>query len=91
MIDMNLFNEFVCARIEGRKPMTERAKAMLLRKLDACELSGHCSTKLIENAIIGGWMNIYPNKDTKKEIGFIEKHTNTDWANEMPDNVRRLR
>jgi hypothetical protein len=92
MIDSELFEEFVSARAENKKPMTERAKKMLFKKLERLEAQGHDSTKLMENSIINGWQDVYHNESTLRDKkGFIEKHKDTSWANETTDNVKRIR
>lgn len=67
--------------------MSDRAKSMLVRKLERAEKEGHDIELLIENAIIGGWQTVYPNETTKRKLGFIERHQQTGWA----DNVRGIK
>lgn len=83
MIDETLFNEFTEARKEIKKPMTDRAKRMLVRKLERLEAQGYCSTLLMERSIINGWQDVFPHESCKKVqlkvMGFIEKHTDKKW------------
>lgn len=69
MIDESLFNEFVQNRIDMKKPMTERAKAMLVKKLNMYEKQGYCPNLLLNRSIYGGdegWKGIYPHPSCLK-------------------------
>jgi len=87
MIDPSLLEDFYEHRIELKKPMSDRAKTMLVRNLERAESEGHSIELLLENAIIGGWHTVYPNETTKRkqnrktsEVDFIELHTDRNWA-----------
>jgi hypothetical protein len=84
MIDEVLFSEFVGSRQDLKKPMTERAKKMMVNKLLRLEAQGYCPTLLMERSIINGWQDVYPSEECKKvqlrQVGFIEKHTDRSWA-----------
>ena len=70
------FADFVDARKKMRKPMTDKAIDLQIKKIN--ELSGGDNDKaiaLIENAIMRGWLSVYPIKETKQEatVNSIQK------------------
>lgn len=93
MIDEVLFSEFVASRQDIKKPMTERAKKMMLNKLQRLEAQGYCPTLLMERSIINGWQDVFTHESCKKvqlrQVGFIEKHTDRSWAEGLE--VKRLK
>ena len=54
--------DFVDMRVKLRAPMTERAKSLMLRKLDDLRLLGHDPRAVIEQSIMHGWKGVFPIK-----------------------------
>jgi hypothetical protein len=80
-IDEDLFHTFLEMRQHDcRKPMSQRAVDMLVRKLSRLEAQGHDPNLLLERSIIGGWQDVYPDESTKRAQGFAALHTDRSWA-----------
>ena len=85
VIPDSIDRDLLCSFIEGRndsykKPMTQRAIDMMIRKLTRLEIQGHCPNLLLERSIINGWKDVFPDETTKKREGFAESHASRDWA-----------
>ena len=88
MIEEDMFLDFIGNRKDLKKPMTDRAINRLRNKIERLEAEGHCPQKLLERSIIQGWQDVYPDTSTlKTKLGFIEKHTDRSWA----ENVIKLK
>ena len=58
---------FIDNRKKLRKPMTDRAVEMLLKRLDTLAPDDYeTQRKMLENATLNGWQNVYPLKEEKK-------------------------
>lgn len=81
-IDSDLFRTFIEARRHDcKRPMSQRAVDMLVRKLSRLEQDGHDPNLLLERSILNGWQDVYPDESTKrKEGGFVALHTDRSWA-----------
>ena len=56
------FNGLVESRKKSRKPMTRRAKQLVVAKLDRLRRDGHDPAELLDAAIESGWMTVWPPK-----------------------------
>jgi hypothetical protein len=83
IVDSDLLADFVGSRQDMKKPMTERAKARLMGKLERLYKEGHCPNKLLERSIIQGWQDVYPDRSTVRNSqtgnGFVDRHTDQSW------------
>ena len=79
-IDRTLLQSFIDMRNDGKKPMTQRALDMLIRKLSRLECAGHCPNLLLEKSIISAYQDVYPGEDTLRPVSFIARHTDRSWA-----------
>ena len=61
MINEQALEEFIEARAEAKKPMTDRAVKMLAKKLSPYPLE--IQAQAIERAIIAGWSGVFPEKE----------------------------
>jgi hypothetical protein len=95
MIDEVLFSEFILSRQDLKKPMSDRAKKMMLNKLIRLDSEGYCPNLLMERSIINGWQDVFTHESClklqPKAVGFIARVTDTSWADTLPENVRRLK
>ena len=82
-IDRELLQSFIDMRTEIKKPFTQRALDMFVRKLARLESQGHCPSLLMERSIISGWQDVYPDDSTRKHVpgSFVAIHTDRSWAN----------
>jgi hypothetical protein len=49
-------------RKQRKRPLTDRAKAMAYKKLEALHLAGHDINELLDRSTINGWLDIYEPK-----------------------------
>lgn len=84
-IDRDTLQSFVDMRNEDtKKPMTQRALDMLIKKLSRLEAQGHCPNLLLEKSIIGTYQDVYPDAMTMKaKESFIQTHTDKSWRNDL--------
>ena len=52
-------------RKQRKRPLTDRAKARALNKLEALHLAGHDINELLDRSTINGWLDIYEPKGAK--------------------------
>ena len=52
-------------RKQRKRPLTDRAKARAINKLEALHSSGHDIAELLDRSTINGWLDIYEPKGTK--------------------------
>jgi len=64
-IPANLFEDFLEMRKKGRHPMTEKAKVLLIKKIEKLRDGGNDPVVLLETAILNGWRSVYPSKDSE--------------------------
>lgn len=57
-------NAFFANRASMKKPMTNHAKELLINKITELYHKGHDPTKLLERAILSGWLTVYESNDT---------------------------
>ena len=55
-VDVNLWNQFVDMRSANRKPLTENAVKLILKKLEAF---GELANQSLENSIIGNYQGVF--------------------------------
>ena len=82
-IDAELFRVFIEARRHDcKRPMSQRAVDMLVRKLSRLEQEGHDPNLLLERSILNGWQDVYPCDSTKRNQpgGFVALHSDRSWA-----------
>ena len=82
-IGRDTLQSFIDMRSDGKKPMTQRALDMLIKKLSRLESQGHCPNLLLEKSIIGSYQDVYPDDSTRKHVpgSFVAIHTDKSWAN----------
>lgn len=71
--------EFEQMRIKAKKPMTEKAKTLLVGKLEKLGNTTEEWIDLLNQSILNNWADIYPLKDKQnKRVGRVEQLTNYD-------------
>jgi hypothetical protein len=63
-ISETALNAFFANRASMKKPMTAHAKELLINKITELYHKGHDPTKLLERAILSGWLTVYESNDT---------------------------
>ena len=58
-LDVDLWSEYVEHRKEIKRPMSERAERMALRKLKRLIDSGGDQNEILENAVMNGWQGLF--------------------------------
>jgi hypothetical protein len=51
---------FVEMRKKIKKPMTDRAMQLAIRKLDAMRIGGHDVAAILDNSVLNGWQDLWP-------------------------------
>lgn len=65
-IPPQLWKEFIIHRKMLRKPLTEKAKSLVINKIKKLKEKGNNPVELLEAAIEKGWLTVYPPKNGNK-------------------------
>lgn len=68
-LDAGVWNDFLAMRKQIRKPMTERAKTLMLSKLQRFRDAGHDVHAMLENSIVNCWQDVYEPKAPARPAG----------------------
>ena len=60
---LTALNDFAAARVKMRAAMTDRAKELLLKRLDRLTNLPEIKIEMLENAILMGWKTVYPREE----------------------------
>jgi hypothetical protein len=74
---MDAWDGWVEMRKQRKRPLTDRAKERIIRKLEALHTAGHDIGELLDRSTINGWLDIYEPKGQ-----FYEKQSNAMGASE---------
>ena len=80
-IDRNLWNQFVDMRTGNKKPLTENAVKLILKKLESF---GSLANQSLENSIIGNYQGVFqPKQQFQSNTPHANNHRNVNdaWAN----------
>ena len=74
-IDPEAWKRFEKHRKAIRKPMTDDARNLAVRKLDEYRQDGHEPTTVIDNTILNGWTGLFPPKESasKAEDDYLDR------------------
>ena len=61
-LPIDAWQGWVEMRKQRKRPLTDRAKAMAYKKLEALHLAGHDINELLDRSTINGWLDIYEPK-----------------------------
>ena len=67
-IDKDIFQNFVNHRKELKKPMTENAKKLLIKKLENFHLKGFDCNEILNTSIINGWQGVFEPKQSQANL-----------------------
>jgi hypothetical protein len=62
-ISLKVWQDFIDHRSSLKKPMTEKAKSLMISRLMEMHEKGHDVNDILENSIINGWQGIFEPKD----------------------------
>ena len=65
-LPIDAWKGWVEMRKQRKRPLTDRAKARALTKLEALHSAGHDINELLDRSTINGWLDIYEPKETKR-------------------------
>lgn len=74
-VPLNDWNDFIAMRKQIKKPMTDRAKSIVLGKLEEMKNRGIDISIVLQNSIANNWQNIYEPKVQHQGA----KSTTEDW------------
>jgi DNA-binding Lrp family transcriptional regulator len=64
-LPLDAWNGWVAMRKQRKRPLTDRATARAINKLDVIRNKGHDIEDLLDRSTINGWLDIYEPKDIK--------------------------
>lgn len=64
---IHAFKDFSDMRNKIKKPLTERAKQMLLNRLNDLSEDENTQIRILDQSTLNSWQNVYPLKEEKKE------------------------
>ena len=67
-----------------RKPMSERAKQLAVKKLIDLEKLGHSPTDVLQQSILNSWQGLFPVQAPRVAVGMNGKHA-THPTDPLPD------
>jgi uncharacterized protein YdaU (DUF1376 family) len=73
-LPIDAWQGWVEMRKQRKRPLTDRAKARALTKLEALHSAGHDINELLDRSTINGWLDIYEPKESKN--GTTNRTTN---------------
>lgn len=80
-VPQDAWREFVKMRDRIRKPMTERAKELLVDELDKLRAAGNDPRTVLEQSIANSWQGVFPPKNPYNGARKSERlHTETDHS-----------
>jgi hypothetical protein len=59
-LDTETWRAYLEYRRQARKPMTEHAQRLALKRLDELRAQGHDPRAVIEQSILNGWQGLFP-------------------------------
>ena len=62
------FDEYKKMRTKIRKPMTDRAVELAIKKLETLKSEGYDPQQVLEQSILNSWQGLFPLKDDRKEF-----------------------
>jgi len=80
-LDSELLTNYVDMRKANKKPMTDNAISLLIKKIARERNNGHDANRMLEDAIIGGYQTVYPKDKSNSDIvvsptGYTTKQLN---------------
>ena len=84
-LDLETWEEFRIHRKKIKKPMTEYAEKLMIKKLTKLQSEGHDPNQLLEESIANGWQGIFePKKQTQTKYLSADERAreNTSWLDE---------
>lgn len=73
------FNDFLSMRNKIKKPMTDRAIELAIKKLDKMTLNNNTKIEILEQSIMNSWQDLYPLKDQNNQ----SKQTASKFKDDM--------
>ena len=65
-IDQQDWHDFEDMRKRKKRPMTERARQLVVKKLDELRGQGHDPAKVLQQSILHGWDGVFPLRDVQQ-------------------------
>jgi hypothetical protein len=65
-VDKETWEAFIEMRINKKKPPTERAKVLIIKKLEGLKNSGYDPNAVLEQSTINSWSDVFEPNNTKK-------------------------
>ncbi len=85
------WDDFLEMRKKARKPVTERAKAMLAKSLQALMVEGYDPAEILNQSTANCWTDVYPLNTKEARNGRSKPSRNENWLAGASDLAKRLR
>lgn len=69
-LPLEQWEAFLAMRVKIKKPATEYAQKLLLKKLEKFHSQGVSVTEVLEQSITSGWQDLYAPKDSGRGFGY---------------------
>ena len=88
-IDKDAYTGFKDMRKKMKKPMTDRAEAMLMKKLSNYDAQGYDVNEILDQSTFNGWIDIYPPKgDNNGQRNNTQRREN-DATSKVQDAIKK--
>jgi hypothetical protein len=94
------WSEFVKMRTRIKKPLTDYAARLLLKRLQAIKDAGHCPNAALDQSTVNCWAGVWPAREDKIESAAPMVQTANQWLAERekhaaestppPESIRKL-
>jgi CRISPR/Cas system-associated endonuclease Cas3-HD len=84
-VPLESWNGYIEMRKAQKKPPTNYAVTLLLKKLNSYRQSGYELTAVLEQSIINNWIDVYPAKDQSRNMQGTGYQSSIDKHREIAD------
>jgi hypothetical protein len=84
-LPIDAWNGFADARKAARKPMTDHAKKLAIRKLDELRQEGSDPRDVLEQSVLRGWQGLFAVEADRRSGPAAGRTTNRSWMNDLAD------
>ena len=79
-----IFDEFSKMRVKIRKPLTDKARELILGKLDKLANDEKTKIKILEQSIMNSWQGVFPLKEDEKKSSGKYRDQSNDYSEQYP-------
>jgi len=79
-IDPSIWNDYLEMRKKIRKPATQKAQELIIKKLEQLKLSGQDPNRVLEQSIENSWQGVFPLKEVSEDQDLELKRLIIGWG-----------